>query len=256
MEAISYPAEGNDACFAVEERSFWFSHRNACITALIERFRAELPEGPFADIGGGNGFVALAVEALGLQTLLVEPGAEGAARAKQRGLSAVVEGTLASCAFRDELLAAAGMFDVVEHIADDEGFLREAARAVRPGGFLFLTVPCYPALWSHEDEAAGHQRRYSARSMRELLHRAGLEEAFLTHFFRPLPPLIALVRVLPYRLGLASPSLDADTVARDHRPGVADAALRRLLATEVALVRSGRSMAFGGSLLVAARKPG
>lgn len=255
VEAISYPAEGNDACFAVEEHSFWFGHRNACIAALLERFRDEVCDAPFADIGGGNGFVALAVQRLGLPTLLVEPGPAGAARAKARGLDSVVEGTLVSCGFREGTLAAAGMFDVVEHIADDEAFLREAARALRPGGLIFLTVPCYPALWSHEDEAAGHQRRYTAASMRALLQRSGLDEVYLTHFFRPLPPLIALVRVLPYRLGIAAARIEAETVSRDHRPAGASGMLGQLLAPEVELIRAGQSMAFGGSLLVAARKP-
>lgn len=255
VEPISYPEDGNESCFAVEESSFWFAHRNAVISALIGRYRRELEGAPFADIGGGNGFVALAIEAMGLATLLVEPGPRGAARARARGLSSVVEGTLDSCRFHDGCLAGAGLFDVVEHIPDDVAFLRETARALRPGGLLFITVPAYPILWSHEDDVAGHQRRYTKATMRELLAAAGLEEHYLGHFFRPLPPLIAAMRALPYRVGLASGAPTAERVARDHKPGVADRLLRRLLAGEVEAVASGASLAFGGSLLVAAQRP-
>lgn len=255
IEPISYPEEGNEACFAVEERSFWFAHRNAVIAALIGRYRGELDGAPFADIGGGNGFVAQAIASLGLPTLLVEPGPRGAARARARGVESVVEGTLDSCRFHDACLAAAGMFDVVEHISDDVAFLRETARALRPGGLIFVTVPAYPWLWSHEDEAAGHHRRYTEATMRKLLSDAGLEACYVGHFFRPLPPLIAAVRVLPFRLGLATGGPDADTVARDHNPGLADRLLRVLLASEVGAVSAGRELAFGGSLLVAARRP-
>jgi SAM-dependent methyltransferase len=253
-EPISYPADGNEACFAVEENSFWFTHRNAVIGALIGRYRDELEGAPFADIGGGNGFVALAAEALGIPTLLVEPGPQGARRAYDRGLASVVEGTLDSCQFRDGCLAGAGMFDVVEHIADDVGFLRETRRALRPGGLLFVSVPAYPLLWSHEDTAAGHERRYTAASMSRLLSDAGFEQCYLGHFFRPLPPLIGLLRALPYRLGLAPAAPTAASVARDHKPGVADRAIRALIAGEVAAVARGEELAFGGSILVAARR--
>ena len=37
-EAISYPEEGNEACFEVEDQSFWFRHRNACIVETVGNF--------------------------------------------------------------------------------------------------------------------------------------------------------------------------------------------------------------------------
>ena len=35
---ISYPEEGNEACFEVEDQSFWFLHRNDCIRELVRNF--------------------------------------------------------------------------------------------------------------------------------------------------------------------------------------------------------------------------
>ena len=35
---ISYPEEGNEACFEVEDCSFWFRHRNDCIRELVRSF--------------------------------------------------------------------------------------------------------------------------------------------------------------------------------------------------------------------------
>ena len=37
-EAISYPEEGNEACFEIEDQSFWFRHRNNCIRELVMNF--------------------------------------------------------------------------------------------------------------------------------------------------------------------------------------------------------------------------
>jgi hypothetical protein len=53
---VSYPDEGNDACFEVEDSSFWFQHRNSVIKRMI---RTYAPDESFFDIGGGNGFVSL-----------------------------------------------------------------------------------------------------------------------------------------------------------------------------------------------------
>src|SRR6266568_7755747 len=75
ISAVSYPEAGNDICFDIEDASFWFRHRNACIRAVVERYP---PAGLFLDIGGGNGYVAQALQALGIEVALVEPGSAGA----------------------------------------------------------------------------------------------------------------------------------------------------------------------------------
>jgi hypothetical protein len=50
-EKVSYPEEGNDACFEVEDQSFWFRHRNACIVEMVRNFPPE-GRGPIFDVGG------------------------------------------------------------------------------------------------------------------------------------------------------------------------------------------------------------
>jgi 2-polyprenyl-3-methyl-5-hydroxy-6-metoxy-1,4-benzoquinol methylase len=80
---VSYPNEGNRDCLGIEERSFWFSHRNRCIAATVGKFP---PQGAIFDIGGGNGFVARGLAEAGFEVVLVEPGEEGARNARQRGI--------------------------------------------------------------------------------------------------------------------------------------------------------------------------
>ena len=55
-EAISYPEQGNEACFQIEDQSFWFQPRNDCIRELVRNFQ---PKGkvPIFDVGCGNGFL-------------------------------------------------------------------------------------------------------------------------------------------------------------------------------------------------------
>lgn len=79
---VSYPASGNDACFAVEDPSFWFGHRNACILETVRQFS---PPGAIFDVGRGNGFVARRLQDEGLDVVLVEPGRGGPRNARRRG---------------------------------------------------------------------------------------------------------------------------------------------------------------------------
>jgi len=88
-EALSYPADCNECCFSLEDQSFWFKHRNACITEVVTAFPPS-DNVPIFDIGGGNGFVSLGFAKAGFDVVLVESGRFGAANAKKRGLANVI----------------------------------------------------------------------------------------------------------------------------------------------------------------------
>jgi SAM-dependent methyltransferase len=73
---------------------------------------------------------------------------------------------------------------VLEHL-DEEGqraFMRNSAMWLRQGGTMITLVPGSPAHWGIEDDIAGHFRRYTRASIRELgadtgwnvIHMAGL----------------------------------------------------------------------------------
>ena len=66
------------------------------------------------------------------------------------------------------------MINVLEHIEDDVGALRDLARLLRPGGRIVIYVPALNWLYSDFDRRIGHYRRYSQWRMRELTASAGL----------------------------------------------------------------------------------
>ncbi len=248
---ISYPEGGNALYREVEEDSFWFQHRNEC---LLAAFRRLPPEGAIYDVGGGNGFVARALQDAGYDPVLVEPGPVGAENARRLGVKRVIEGTLEGADLPDGSLPAAGIFDVLEHIEDERGFLAALHRHLRPGGRLYLTVPAYASLWSVEDEIAGHFRRYGRRSLASSLDAAGFEIEYLTHLFWLLPLPIALLRALPSRLGFRPTDNRAATL-REHGAdiGIAGRLVAAALAWEPRAIAAGRTIPFGGSLLCVAR---
>ena len=73
---------------------------------------------------------------------------------------------------------------VLEHLDENEqrAFMRNSANWLKPGGTMITLVPGSPAHWGIEDDIAGHFRRYTRASIRELgadtgwkvMHMAGL----------------------------------------------------------------------------------
>ncbi len=251
---VSYPERGNEWCSGVEDESYWFEHRNRCIAALLCAFP---PAGTLVDIGGGNGFVASMIQAAGLDVVVVEPGTEGARNAKKRGVANVICSSLEGAGFRNETLHAAGIFDVIEHMEDDEKFLTTLNRLLVPGGRIYLSAPAYNTLWSMDDSTAGHFRRYTIRALKKKLVRAGYLVEFATYIFSFLPMPIFLIRTVPWRLGLRK-SVDLEDDRQKHRlpSGLPGAILGKVLDKELGLIQRGRMVPLGGScLLVAHRSP-
>lgn len=242
--SLHYPDEGNDLCFRLEDSSFWFQHRNDCILAAV---RLCPPSGMVLDVGGGNGFVSLALQHSGCEVALLEPGEVGIANARQRGVHTLICATLEDAGFRPASIPAVGLFDVLEHIDDDRRFLSETRQLLVPGGRLYLTTPAYRRLWSQEDEAAGHRRRYTLARLRSLLSEAGFRTDFASYFFFPLPLPILLARTL---------RRNAKSRPDDHRlpRGLAGRILQRMLAAELRRLQKGRPIPFGSSCLVVAAR--
>lgn len=250
---VSYHEAGNALCFQVEESSFWFKHRNRCIVEALNRFP---PCGAIFDVGGGNGFVASAIQESGLEVVLVEPGVAGARNAIQRGIRQVVRSTLEDAGILEEALPAVGLFDVIEHVREDAEFMTRLRRLLVPGGHVYMTTPAYGWLWSEEDVLAGHFRRYSLSRLTQLLERSGYAIDFATYIFGFLPVPILLRRVVPYRLGVRAGKISERTLRSDHeiRQPVARKIVQCLSRRERSRIAARRPLGSGASCLVVASK--
>lgn len=94
--------------------------------------------------------------------------------------------------YQDKTFNVVGAFDVLEHIEDHVGALKEWKRVLKDDGAIVLTVPAYQWLWSDHDVSLHHKRRYTTKRLAAAADEAGL---------RPLKRSYAIVFSLPLVVG-------------------------------------------------------
>ena len=88
------------------------------------------------------------------------------------------------------------LFDVLEHIEDDERVLMELPTFLRPGGKILLSVPAYQWMYSVHDKLLGHYRRYTINGLKTLCQNVGLDIVYSTYFNSLLFPLMVIARII------------------------------------------------------------
>jgi SAM-dependent methyltransferase len=83
------------------------------------------------------------------------------------------------------------LWDVIEHIADEDSFLQAILFHLARGGKLVVNVPAGRWAFSGYDRAAGHVRRYSHGTLFEALRRNGLEVLTWSYWGLPFLPTLA-----------------------------------------------------------------
>lgn len=129
----------------------------------------------FLEVGCGAGDLLASLAKSGYRGVGVDISPEAIATARER-----LQGHAVSAELKN-VGDVAGVFDVViasevlEHCADDVGFLAELKAKVRPGGYLVITVPAHMDKWGANDEFCGHLRRYGREELRSKIEQAGLK---------------------------------------------------------------------------------
>ncbi|HLZ92363.1 MAG TPA: class I SAM-dependent methyltransferase [Candidatus Acidoferrum sp.] len=88
------------------------------------------------------------------------------------------------------------LFDVLEHISDEDGFLDALLFHLAPQGKLIINVPAGRWAFSEYDFAAGHVRRYAVKDLRAIALRNQLEIDNWTWWGFPLVPALAVRKLL------------------------------------------------------------
>jgi SAM-dependent methyltransferase len=230
-----------------EDRHWWYRGRRTVLETVIAGMR--LPaRARILDAGCGSGRNMVELARHGTVTG-VELSQTSVCLARERGVGEVIEGSVLDMPFSADSFDLAASLDVIEHLEDDLGALREMRRTVTPGGSLLVTVPAYPWLWSGHDEINHHFRRYTRRSLQSVAEQAGWEQVRTTYFNSLLLPVAIVLRVLE-RLNTKTTESSLDLWVP---PEPLNWLLERPLAFEAALIRRGGRIPAGLSLLAVFR---
>jgi len=198
-----YGQSGFDMLFQMQESHFWYRGRHRFLLAAVDRYtRSQQAPLSAVDLGGGVGgwlryladrradrFQPLALaDSSDTALTLAKNALPASAQRYQIDLMNLGWENQWDCAF---------LLDVIEHLPDDTEAVRQAAQALKPGGYLFITTPALKQFWNYNDELAHHLRRYNRNDYRDLAARTGLELCDARYFMFFLSPLYLLSRIKP-----------------------------------------------------------
>ncbi len=252
---VSYDDAAHDQLYEIEEKSFWFKHRNRIILEGVKQYP------PFKnriiDAGGGNGNTAYYLTQHGFKTAMFEPGARGCRNAAKRGMKHIVCSLLNTDSVKEKSIEAIGLFDVIEHLEDDRRLLNEFKDLLIDDGMLYITVPAYKILWSFNDDK-DHFRRYDRKLLRAVVEESGYKVLYDTYFFWFLPALIFIFRTLPYKMSHGNKRAKKNDTGVKQKEFVAPAFVGKiidlLLRGEIKRIQRRTRTGVGASLFLVARK--
>lgn len=170
------------------------------------------------EVGAGQGAMGVRL-ARRYRYVGLEPDPHSFAKARER-LAATATGTVLlgdsssyePCDTFDLVCA----FEVLEHIEDDAGALRDWGRCLRQGGWLLISAPAFQSHWGPTDVMAGHYRRYEPEGLASLLRSTGFGEPLVRMYGFPLGYVLEVGRNIIARRYLGAESL-AESTARSGR---------------------------------------
>lgn len=200
----AFSADKQNELYSIEDISWWFEYRATIILSFLEKYFDKNKY--IVDVGGGNGFTTKYVIANGYEASLIEPSIEACINAKKRGVDNIYCGTLCEKSVDDNCIESMMLLDVLEHIEDDNEFLKLLYKKMSIKGRCLITVPAFKSLWSSEDDAAGHFRRYRKKQLSDIVSKCGFKIVYSTYFMMFLYIPILLCRVCFEKIGIVKKS--------------------------------------------------
>lgn len=176
MEEIVYHTN-----YRLENEYWWFVARNEIVKTLILQ-KTDIPQGSYIiDIGCGTGGFSEKISHL-YNPVCLDTSNLAIEYCQKRGLKYAFQSTVEEFDFAQFPIKAAIMLDVIEHIEDDIGIMKQVYDKLPNGAWFITTVPAYQSLWSRHDEIHQHYRRYNRLDFNNLLRQVGFNIVYSSYF--------------------------------------------------------------------------
>ncbi len=149
-----------------ETDDFWTLARNDILLKYIN-------QEPIFDVGCGSGILTKALISLNKDVYSLDVDKRACELTKKFNKKVI-------CKSFDKIkpkdtpkLGTIVLADVIEHVENDLAFLKIANSILKEKGEILISVPYSMALWTKNDVARGHFRRYSKKELKEKLEASG-----------------------------------------------------------------------------------
>lgn len=191
----------------IEADHWWFAGRRAILKTVIKRVVSPRRDCCILDAGCGTGGNLNLLSEFG-HVVGMEFNQEAIQSTKGKRIGKTIRGKFPQLPFKKESFELIVVLDVLEHLDDDEDFLKGVASLLKPGGFVVVTVPAFSILWSEHDRIHHHRRRYRLNELDKVMDQAGLKVEYSSYFNFLLFPLVVVIRLVKEHMGIGKGSDD------------------------------------------------
>ncbi|MEV6240848.1 class I SAM-dependent methyltransferase [Lentzea sp. NPDC051838] len=176
---MTLPLTGERTVPGIAEENYWFRRHEAAYLHLI----GHCADAVVLEAGCGEGYGAQLIRTVARRVVALDYD-ELTSRhvAKSYPELNVLRGNLATLPLRDESVDVVANLQVIEHLWDQEGFLAECRRVLKPGGKLIVTTPNRLTFSPGQDTPLNpfHTRELAPSELDEMLKEAGFRVDELT----------------------------------------------------------------------------
>lgn len=182
----------------LQKNGWWFGNaRNKLVGALTEKYIPGYANKKALDVGCSEGAFLDYLSDKKIDVKAIDIDNNAIEFCRERGYGDQVNyGSLLDIPYKDKTFDIVFLLDIVEHIKDDSKAISEVNRVLGLQGSAVIIVPAYQWLWSQNDVAYHHQRRYSVRQIKELVKSKDFRITFIGFFNTILFPVFVIFTML------------------------------------------------------------
>lgn len=177
-DTTSLPLTGERTVPGIVRENYWYRRHEVAYVHLAEH----CADAVVLEAGCGEGYGADLLARTARRVIALDYDAQTAAHvARAYPAVTAVRGNLAGLPLRDGSVDVVANLQVIEHLWDQEGFLAECHRVLRPGGALLVTTPNRITFSPGRDTPLNpfHTRELAGGELADLLVDAGFAVEFL-----------------------------------------------------------------------------
>lgn len=148
--------------------------KNKLICKLFKKY-PELKEKYFLEIGSGTGELLIFLDKFEMKGEGIDISEEVCKIARKRVSENIGVKKKDFLKIKDKEIDLIIIGDVLEHIKNDEFFIKKTYESLSEGGYLLINVPAKMKLFGNWDIMVGHYRRYEKGDLYSLLERNGFK---------------------------------------------------------------------------------